>query len=80
MTPFGTDDLTQAAFLWCQGHEPTRTERTGTFVTFIFETLDAREAAAMLGGPEHSLCKRYSHAWRALRRMADEATRNGGRR
>jgi hypothetical protein len=78
--PFKTDDLTEGAFLWCQGHEPTRTERTGPFVTFHFDTLDAATATAMLGRPEHALCKRYSHAWRGLRRMADEATRNGGRR
>ncbi len=79
VTPFETDDLVQAAFLWCKGYEPTRTERTGTFCVFIFDGVDARQAAAMLGGPEHSLCRRYSHAWRALRRMADEAQQNGGR-
>lgn len=78
-TPFKSDDLVEVAFLWCQGHEPSRTERSGPFTTFIFDNLDAREAAAMLGGPEHSLCRRYSHAWRAIRRMVDDRA-NGWRR
>jgi hypothetical protein len=80
VTPFKTDDLISAAFLFCQGHEPTRTERIGNFITFIFEELDAQKAAALLGGAERSLCLRYTHAWRSLRRRIEEIQRSGGSR
>ncbi len=77
---FQTVDLIQAAFLWSKGHEPTQTTWQGHYATFSFATLAHAEAVSLLTGPDFQLCRRYSHAWRALRRMADEAVRNGGRR
>ncbi len=77
---FQTDDLISAAFLVSRGHQPSRTERTGNFVTFVFESITEGEAAGLLAGPEHSLCKRYTHAWRSLRKVIEECQRNGARR